>query len=95
MDDKEFIWSWENMQRRISNCRDADIIVLVWDGQRGEDKKKPSATEGVKKTADLHDVFGYSKEIKWASNVHESALNEPSRRRIEDEMYVVNKSPYS
>ena len=35
------------------------------------------------------------KEIKWASNVHEKELNEPSRRRIEDEMYVVNKSPYS
>lgn len=56
MDDNEFIWSWENMQRRISNCRDANIIARVWDGQREEGKKKPSATEGVKTTGYLHDV---------------------------------------
>jgi len=72
-----------------------NIISRVRDGQRGEGKKKPSVTEGVKTTGYLHDVFGYSQEIKWASNVHERELNEPSGRSIEDEMYVVNKSPYS
>ena len=62
----------------------------------GERIKRSPRLLRASKRQDIYMTFSdIHKEIKRASNVHERELNEPSSRRIEDEMYVVNKSPYS